>query len=80
MTVMNFKSSLLGKLNVSLELSKWERPIKYVHDCMIERDYRTLLTFILISDLHTNEWGQNLVFRLFLEIFSVNSLRGKLFS
>ena len=80
MTVMNFKSSLLGKLNVSLELSKWERPIKYVHDCMIERDYRTLLTFILISDLHTNEWGQNLVFRLFLEIFSVNSMRGKLFS
>ena len=80
MTVMNFKSSLLGKLNVSLELSKWERPIKYVHDCMIERDYRTLLTFILISDLHTNEWRQNLVFRLFLEIFSVNSMRGKLFS
>ena len=80
MTVMNFKSSLLGKLNVSLELSKWERPIKYVHDCLIERDYRTLLTFILISDSHTNEWGQNLVFRLFLEIFSVNSMRGKLFS
>ena len=80
MTVMNFKSSLLGKLNVSLELSKWERPIKYVNDCMIERDYRTLLTFILISDLNTNEWGQNLVFRLFLEIFSVNSIHTKIFS
>ena len=60
MTVMNFKSSLLGKLNVSLELSKWERPIKYVHDCMIERDYRTLVTVILISDLHTNEWVLNM--------------------
>ena len=60
MTVMNFKSSLLGKLNVSLELSKWERPIKYVLDCMIESDYRTLVTFILISDLHTNEWVLNM--------------------
>ena len=60
MTVMNFKSSRVGKLNVSLELSKWERPIKYVLDCMIERDYRTLLTVILISDLHTNEWVLNM--------------------
>ena len=60
MTVMNFKSSLLGKLNISLDLSKWERPIKYVLDCMIERDYRTLLTVILISDLHTNEWVLNM--------------------
>ena len=60
MTVMNFKSSRVGKLNVSLELSKWERPIKYVLDCMIERDYRTLQSFILISDLHTNEWVLNM--------------------
>ena len=59
MTVMNFKSSRVGKLNVSLELSKWERPIKYVLDCMIESDYRTLVTFILISDLRTNEWVLN---------------------
>ena len=60
MTVMNFKSSLLGKLNVSLELRKWERPIKYVLDCMIESDYRTPVTFILISDLRTNEWVLNM--------------------
>ena len=60
MTVMNFKSSRVGKLNVSLELSKWERPIKYVLDCMIESDYRTLVTFILISDLRTNEWVLNM--------------------
>ena len=57
---MNFKSSLLGKLNISLDLSKWERPIKYVLDCKIERDYRTVLSFILISDLHTNEWVLNM--------------------